>query len=243
MNQSQTPLETRTPVSLSDILSKRSLYSYVQSIRDLKRQTTYGHEVLVRGPLNSLWHRPDQLFIAAQSQQLSRQLEIVILEVHLENIAAHTATGCYTVNLAPNLLLDRTVFQILNRYALAERIKIELTEHLPIQDWQPIKQRMTQLRKQGYQFWLDDVGCGFFDLALIDEVKPEVVKLCIKIISRLTFDPALVDEIKAVVKAVHAYGGAVLAEGIEEQVQLDMAEQLNIDLAQGYLFDKPQPLV
>lgn len=243
MNQSQTPLETRTPVSLSDILSERSLYSYVQSIRDLKRQTTYGHEVLVRGPLNSFWHRPDQLFIAAQSQQLSRQLEIVILEVHLENIAAHTATGCYTVNLAPNLLLDKTVFQILNRYALAERIKIELTEHLPIQDWQPIKQRMTQLRKQGYQFWLDDVGCGFFDLALIDEVKPEVVKLCIKIISRLTFDPALVDEIKAVVKAVHAYGGAVLAEGIEEQVQLEMAEQLNIDLAQGYLFDKPQPLV
>ncbi|MEF1228129.1 EAL domain-containing protein, partial [Vibrio fortis] len=107
----------------------------------------------------------------------------------------------------------------------------------------PIKQRMAQLRKQGYQFWLDDVGCGFFDLALIDEVKPEVVKLCIKIISRLTFDPTLVDEIKAVVKAVHAYGGAVLAEGIEEQVQLDMAEQLNIDLAQGYLFDKPQPLV
>lgn len=76
MNQIQTPLETRTAVSLSDILSKRPLYSYVQSIRDLKRQTTYGHEVLVRGPLNSLWHRPDQLFTAAQSQQLNRQLEI-----------------------------------------------------------------------------------------------------------------------------------------------------------------------
>ncbi|TKF03554.1 EAL domain-containing protein [Vibrio kanaloae] len=243
MNQSQTPLETGTAISLSDILSERSLYSYVQSIRDLKRQTTYGHEVLVRGPSDSLWHRPDQLFIAAQSQQLSRQLEIVILEVHLENIAAHTYIGCYTVNLAPNLLLDKTVFQILNRYVLAERIKIELTEHLPIRDWQPIKQRIAQLRKQGYQFWLDDVGCGFFDLALIDEVKPEVVKLCIKIISRLTFDPTLVDEIKAVVKAVHDYGGAVLAEGIEEQVQLDMAEQLNIDLAQGYLFDKPQPLI
>lgn len=243
MNQNQTPLETGTAVSLSDILSERSLYSYVQSIRDIKRQTTYGHEVLVRGPSDSLWHRPDQLFIAAQSQQLSRQLEIVILEVHLENIAAHTSIGYYTVNLAPNLLLDKTVFQILNRYALAERIKIELTEHLPIRDWQPIKQRMAQLRKKGYQFWLDDVGCGFFDLALIDEVKPEVVKLCIKIISRLTFDPTLVDEIKAVVKAVHDYGGAVLAEGVEEHVQLDMAEQLSIDLAQGYLFDKPQPLI
>lgn len=243
MNQNQTQLETGTAVSLSDILSERSLYSYVQSIRDLKRQTTYGYEVLVRGPSDSLWHRPDQLFIAAQSQQLTRQLEIIILEVHLENIAAHTSIGCYTVNLAPNLLLDKTVFQILDRYALAERIKIELTEHLPIRDWQPIKQRMVQLRKKGYQFWLDDVGCGFFDLALIDEVKPEVVKLCIKIISRLTFDPTLVDEIKAVVKAVHDYGGAVLAEGIEEHVQLDMAEQLSIDLAQGYLFDKPQPLI
>ena len=102
---------------------------------------------------------------------------------------------------------------------------------------------MAQLRKRGYQFWLDDVGCGFFDLALIDEVKPEVVKLCIKIVSRLTFDSTLVDEIKTVVTAVHDYGGAVLAEGIEEPAQLKMAQQLNIDLAQGYLFDKPRPLI
>lgn len=170
-------------------------------------------------------------------------MEIVILEVHLKNIATHAPIGCYTVNLTPNLLLDETVFQILSRYPLAEKIKIELTEHLPIRDWQPIKQRMAQLRKRGYQFWLDDVGCGFFDLALIDEVKPEVVKLCIKIVSRLTFDSTLVDEIKTVVTAVHDYGGAVLAEGIEEPAQLDMAQQLNIDLAQGYLFDKPRPLI
>ena len=239
MNQ----IDTSVSVSLNDILSERSLSSYVQSIRDLKSQTNYGHEVLVRGPSDSLWHRPDQLFAAAQSQQLSKQLEIVILDVHLENIATHDPTGCYTVNLTPNLLLDETVFQILSRYPLAEKIKIELTEHLPIRDWQPIKQRMAQLRKRGYQFWLDDVGCGFFDLALIDEVKPEVVKLCIKIVSRLTFDSTLVDEIKTVVTAVHEYGGAVLAEGIEEPAQLDMAQQLNIDLAQGYLFDKPRPLI
>lgn len=236
-------IEMSVSISLNDILSERSLSSYVQSIRDLKSQTTYGHEVLVRGPSDSLWHRPDQLFAAAQSQQLSRQLEIVILDVHLENIVAHAPIGCYTVNLTPNLLLDETVFQILSHYPLAEKIKIELTEHLPIQDWQPIKQRMAQLRKRGYQFWLDDVGCGFFDLALIDEVKPEVVKLCIKIVSRLTFDSTLVDEIKTVVTAVHDYGGAVLAEGIEEPAQLDIAQQLNIDLAQGYLFDKPRPLI
>lgn len=51
-------IETSVSISLNDIISERSLSSYVQSIRDLKSQTTYGHEVLVRGPSDSLWHRP-----------------------------------------------------------------------------------------------------------------------------------------------------------------------------------------
>lgn len=100
---------------------------------------------------------------------------------------------------------------------------------------------MFEYRELGYQFWLDDVGCGFFELQLIDAVKPDVAKLCITIISRLSDNTEIIQEIKEVVDTVHTYGGKVLAEGIETAEQLEVARNIGIDFAQGYQFDKPRP--
>jgi len=229
-------------IALRQLIEQGGLLSYFQSIQDIQNQGVAGYEALVRGPLNSQLHRADQLFGAADKYQLTHELEIASLSCHLSTIAGSNNQAFFTVNISPKMLFDNRVWQTLNEFSSPSRIKLELTEHLPVNDWQPVKEKMNQLRKLGYQIWLDDVGCGFFDLELIDTVQPEVVKLCIKIVSRLTVDSHLVKDIQSVIQAVHQYGGKVLAEGIEDQQQLDMAKQLGVDFAQGFLFDKPAPL-
>jgi len=229
-------------IALQQLIEQGGLLSYFQSIQDIQNQGVAGYEALVRGPLDTRLHRADQLFATADKYNLTHELEIASLSSHLNTIAGINGQAFFTVNISPKMLFDARVWQILNDFSSPSRIKLELTEHLPVDDWQPVKQKMNQLRTLGYQIWLDDVGCGFFDLELIDTVQPEVVKLCIKIVSRLTIDSHLVQDIKSVIQAVHQYGGKVLAEGIEEQQQLDMAKQLGVDYAQGFLFDKPAPL-
>ncbi|WP_159737096.1 EAL domain-containing protein [Vibrio atypicus] len=225
--------------ALEEIIEKRRLYSYQQTIQNIKYGKQCGVELLIRGPKDTPLHRPDQLFATAQRYELDKELEILALKIHLTNIKRFASTDFYTINLSPAMLLDEEVIEILLHFEFANIVKIELTEHLPIEDWLPILQQMTQLRVKGYEFWLDDVGCGYFDLAMIEEVNPEVVKLCISIVSRLPHDDSLFEKIKTVVKTVHYYGGLVLAEGVEEIEQLLIAKALGIDLAQGYLFDKP----
>lgn len=225
---------------LKRVLNSKALISFSQSIRNIKKQHIYGYEMLVRGPIDSDIHRADQLFQAAKQHKLTDLLEVLSLETHLLNIAAVPPECDYTVNIAPHLLFDKRVEKLLIAHPHAKRTKIELTEHLKVEDWLPINKKMDQLRQLGYEFWLDDVGCGFFDFELIEVVKPEVVKLCIKIVSQLPSNQSIKTDIKAVVNAVHQYGGKVLAEGIETQAQLSIAQSLDIDYAQGYYFDKPK---
>lgn len=238
--QSTDETQPNSTSEIKRVLDSKTLISFSQTIRDVKSQHLFGYEMLVRGPVGSEVHRADQLFQAAKQHNLTRHLEVLSLETHLLNIVRVPPECDYTVNISPHLLFDTQVEKLLLAHPHAERTKIELTEHLRVEDWLPINSKMDQLRGLGYEFWLDDVGCGFFDFELIDVVKPEVVKLCIKIVSQLPSNQNIKEDIRAVVKAVHQYGGKVLAEGIETQLQFSIAQSLDIDYAQGYYFDKPK---
>jgi EAL domain-containing protein (putative c-di-GMP-specific phosphodiesterase class I) len=222
------------------VIESEALVSFSQSIRELDGLTKYGYEMLIRGPVGTKLHQAGDLFRAAQHNNLSDLLEISSLKQHLSVIATHTPKYHYTVNIAPRLLLDCRVQELLLAHPYPQQTKIELTEHAQVQQWRPIKSQMMVLRELGYQIWLDDVGCGFFDLELIDKVQPDVVKLCIRIVAQLPESVQIKQDILSVVEAVHSYGGKILAEGVETHTQLQVAQTLGIDYAQGYYFDKPK---
>ena len=225
---------------LEHILINKTLLSYWQSIQNIQTNEQYGFEMLVRGPVDSKPHTADKLFDAALKNNKSDDLEILCLDVHLSRLHHIDTPLNMTVNISPRMLFDKKVMDLLSAYPTPKNIKLELTEHYPVDEWEPIKEKMNQLRAFSYEFWLDDVGCGYFDLDLINVVQPEVVKLCIKLMKRLAAGEELINELQTVVAKVHEYGGKVLAEGIEEQWQLNIVRQLGVNYAQGYYFDKPR---
>ncbi|WP_070969489.1 EAL domain-containing protein [Vibrio sonorensis] len=245
-NQKHTcPLNLETPAPLEDlqlIIAQNNLLSYRQSIQNIQTGQIFGYELLVRGPENSELHRPDKLFKTAAAFDKQDELEKACLKAHLQNVSLSPEKTAFTVNLSPKMLFDNEVLALLSECAFAHRVKLELTEHLPVDNWKPILAKMDELRKYGFQFWLDDVGCGYFDLELIDTVKPEVVKLCISLMNRLSAGDLFIDELSAVIKKVHQYGGCVLAEGIEREQQLIVVKELGVDFAQGFYFDRPTPM-
>lgn len=225
---------------LKNILINKTLLSYWQSIQNIQTNEQYGFELLVRGPMDSKLHTADKLFGVAIKNNKSDDLEILCLDIHLSRLNHIDTLLNMTVNISPRMLFNKKILELLSVYPTPQNIKLELTEHYPINEWEPIKEKMNQLRAFGYEFWLDDVGCGYFDLDLINVVQPEVVKLCIKLMKRLASGEELVNELQTVVTKVHEYGGKVLAEGIEEQWQLNIVRQLGVNYAQGYYFDKPR---
>lgn len=119
-------------------------------------------------------------------------------------------------------------------------IKLELTETALIQNPKIIAKVFNAFQKEGIEIWVDDFGTGFASLSLLREFK----------VNGLKIDKSFVDGIatcnedftlcSAIVAMAQRLGMHIVAEGIEDEVQLQILNQLGCDTAQGYLLGRPE---
>ncbi|MDQ3609669.1 MAG: EAL domain-containing protein [Actinomycetota bacterium] len=96
-------------------------------------------------------------------------------------------------------------------------------------------------RELGWSIALDDVGADSRSLALLALLRPDVVKLDLRLVQARPDE-----EIAEIVTAVNAYaertGAVVLAEGVENEEHLATAHAVGATHAQGWFFGRPGPL-
>jgi len=96
-------------------------------------------------------------------------------------------------------------------------------------------------RSRGYSVALDDVNTIEGARKLIGEVKPDFVKIDMKL-SQRTSDARSRDIIRAIADMTHAAGGTAIAEGVESAENYQQLQPLGVDLFQGYYFSAPVPV-
>ncbi|MCD7100405.1 EAL domain-containing protein [Stenotrophomonas sp. MMGLT7] len=121
----------------------------------------------------------------------------------------------------------------------AETLELEIVENVLLRNDQATVKLLNDLRRLGVGLAFDDYGTGFASLSLLKNYP----------VTRLKIDRSFVqgvstsDEDAAVVKVVlylgRIFGMGVIAEGVENQEQLEFLAQNNCEQAQGYLFGKP----
>lgn len=122
------------------------------------------------------------------------------------------------------------------------RLKLELTESLLVNDIAGTIQKMNALKKIGILFSLDDFGTGYSSLSYLHRLPLDQLK-----IDQSFIRDALNDENAAVIaRTVLALGKAlnlnVIAEGVETTAHLEFIRKEGCQEYQGYLFSKPLPL-
>jgi len=122
------------------------------------------------------------------------------------------------------------------------RLKLELTESLLVNDIAGTIQKMNALRKIGILFSLDDFGTGYSSLSYLHRLPLNQLK-----IDQSFIRDALNDENAAVIaRTVLALGKAlnlnVIAEGVETIEHLEFIRKEGCQEYQGYLFSRPLPL-
>jgi EAL domain-containing protein (putative c-di-GMP-specific phosphodiesterase class I) len=122
------------------------------------------------------------------------------------------------------------------------RIVVELTEHLPIDDYPAILDHLGRLRAQGVRIAVDDAGSGYAGLAMLVRVAPDIIKLDRDLVSGITHDPCRRALASALVTFARDVGATLLAEGIENEGELDLLRGLGVAWGQGYHLGRPQPL-
>ena len=119
------------------------------------------------------------------------------------------------------------------------RLEVEVTETALIGDFEGTLATLEQLRSLGVSLAIDDFGTGYSSLAYLQRLPANRVKLDRSFISELETSPQTVRIVEAVITLSHGLGLRVVAEGVENEAQLETLREKGCDEVQGYWLSKP----
>lgn len=132
------------------------------------------------------------------------------------------------------------VTNVLQEYNLdAKHIELELTESLIVDDPDKIIGVLNQLKKLGVKLSIDDFGTGYSSLSYLSRFPLDVLKIDKSFINQLTTDKKGIAITQAIIAIAHSLKLEVIAEGVENEEQLEILQRLNCKYVQGYYFSKP----
>lgn len=120
-----------------------------------------------------------------------------------------------------------------------KNLTLEVTESLAINDMARMKGVLGKIKELGVRVALDDFGTGYSSLNHIREMPIDVIKIdkCfIDDLERETFADAFV---KIVCELAATIGMNVCVEGVENKAQYEILKKMQIQMIQGFYFDKP----
>jgi EAL domain-containing protein (putative c-di-GMP-specific phosphodiesterase class I) len=124
----------------------------------------------------------------------------------------------------------------------ANRLKLELTESLLLENAESVISIMHVLKAQGICFSLDDFGTGYSSLAYLKRLPLDQLKIDQSFVRDVLTDPNDAAIARTVVALGQSMRLAVIAEGVETQGQRDFLESSGCHAYQGYFFSRPLPL-
>ena len=138
------------------------------------------------------------------------------------------------------------VARCLDRFARTgidtNRLKLEPTESLLLEDVEDAVAKMTQLRDNGVRFALDDFGTGYSSLAYLRRLPLDQLKIDQSFVRDIPDLASACAIVRTIIVLGQSLDLAVIAEGVETEAQRAFLAGNGCRLFQGYLFGKPIPI-
>ncbi len=224
-------------LGLDVVIAERRFIPVYQPIVELSSNKTIGFEALCRFNDNT---RPDIRFAEAARVGVGKQLELTVLDEAIRQAKALPPQTFLSINVSPFVLLSYE--ELADVLKNADRpLTIELTEHDRVDDYTAVRHAVAQLGP-GVRLSVDDAGSGFASLRHVLALEPDFVKLDQSWVSGVHTDPARRALVAGLQHFADETGCALIAEGIEHEVELETLRELQVLYGQGYYLSRPQPV-
>jgi PAS domain S-box-containing protein len=235
---------TESAPAVRTVIRNGAIASLFQPIVELDSGRVVAYEALARGPEGPL-RAPDVLFAAARAEGCLTELDQACRAAALRGAVQQGLLAPLTVfvNVEPDALDDAplaALFDQAGRFPDGLQVVLEITERALAARPAELLRTVARVRELGWAVALDDVGAESLSLAFMPLLRPDVVKLDLRLVQERP-GPAIAEIMNAVNAYAESSGAVVLAEGIEDGDHLAMARALGATLGQGWLFGRPGP--
>ncbi len=128
---------------------------------------------------------------------------------------------------------------LIEHQVLGKYIELELTESVAIHDIPSTIKKMNKLQELGIRIALDDFGTGYSSLSYLKHLPINTLKIDQSFVQGLPHDGYDAAIVETTMVMAHHLGLTVVAEGVENTIQLDFLKKQECHLYQGYLFSQP----
>lgn len=236
--------------SIDDAFSKHEFQLYLQFYVDAHTFDVVGGEALSR------WNHPQRgvLLSGEFVPLMEREKSISRLDYYcLEEVCGfleellHENVDTFFIScnfsretfVAPEFV--KNVKNIINRYTFPRELLImEITESVDVENVLQIQKNVTLLQEYGVQVILDDFGEGFTSFYDLQKYSINGIKLGKSLIDHM-MTPSGMSVLKGMIQVGHELNMTILAEGVEEDSQVEALQKINCDVIQGFRFYHPMP--
>jgi len=184
---------------------------------------------------------PDIVIAAAHQVGLGVELEAAIIELAAAQLGQRPGWGLLAVNAGPGALASSRVAEALAR-SDPERIIVELTEHVRVDDYARLADAARALRHMGVRLAIDDAGAGFASLRHILRLEPDFIKLDRTLIHGIERDRSRQALAAGLISFAEKIEATIVAEGIERAAEIEALVALGVSCGQGFFLARPKPL-
>jgi len=242
----------RLEVELRHALTNDELVLFYQPKMETTTHRIVGMEALVRWRHPRLGLLAPTKFIAiAEETGLIGELGAWVLRTACCHAKGWIADGHADVRVAVNLsvlqlrdprFVDQTLAILQDTGLEPTSLELEVTENAVMENLEIVTSILSQLKRRGVRISLDDFGIGYSSLNYIKRFPIDALKIDRSFIQNLTSHKPDLAIVSAIIAMAHAMELEVIAEGVENNEQLDIVSELSCDHVQGHIFSRPKPL-
>jgi len=248
--QDPASLELKQVNLLRNAMDNDGLLLYLQPIKPLQFERAHMHfEVLLRlRDVDGQVKSAGEFIPVAEKYDLMTHLDRWVLDEALRILDMMTELRLdvsFSINLSGNTLSNKRSLELYRSLIEASGIKPELmvfevTETAAIKNVEVAKNFITEMKRFGCGFSLDDFGSGLSSFGYLKDLSVDYLKIDGSFVKTMRSDVTCRAIVSAFNQLSHELGMRTVAEFVEDNETEQLLTELGVDFAQGYGVGKPQ---
>ncbi len=232
---------------LSFAVARGQLEAYYQPLVDINKGTTKGFEALLRWKHSTRGLVSPVEFIAvAEESGLIVEIGEWVLHEACRQAMTWPGNVYVSVNLSPVQfhdphLVDKVIAALDSSGLSSSRLELEITETAMLKNDEETISKLNELHAIGVRLAMDDFGTGYSSLSYLQRITFDTIKIDQSFVTDLDAHGESEAIIRSIISLARCLGSSTTAEGVETAEQLRLLSDLGCDVAQGFLFSRPQP--